>query len=479
MTKAAIPQLSKFYNTKAEGAPENFIEAAEKYITTLLKTPQVRSRSKVFYEFLEFSLLPLVNTPRKYKEGGLRKKGGGRFKHNKIKLYCSVFFTTWQQRWFILTEEGIIYTIDSDSTKAREMLLFDQSFQIEYGKDLTGNKVGITIITPNRRLELQTADIFEALDWIGEIQKAAKASPYTKINRFLSFAPNREANHYCKWFVDSDGYFGDLHDTLLQAKKEVFITDWWLSPEINLKGPVQDGESEYRLDKVLGKVANSGVKVYVIVYHEVKMVCYNDSEHTKKALEALSPNITVLRHPSEPFFSWSHHEKLVVIDQTIGFIGGFDLCFGRLDTSDHPLYDPAFAAGKGHTYLGKEYSNPRLVDFKNCREHDVSLIDKSTTPRMPFHDAMIKMVGPVIDDLSRHFIQYWNHVEVDVYGKEEEVPLPKTGGAVPIEEVQQTTTAHDNASLKFKSAFRKIFGMRMVMGGVHIQPMPGENTEAK
>ena len=30
---------------------------------------------------------------------------------------------------------------------------------------------------------------------------------------------------------------------------------------------------------------------------------------------------------------WSHHEKLVLIDNEIAFMGGLDLCFGRWDTS--------------------------------------------------------------------------------------------------------------------------------------------------
>ena len=40
----------------------------------------------------------------------------------------------------------------------------------------------------------------------------------------------------------------------------------------------------------------------------------------------------MLRHPehfSTGVFLWSHHEKLVVIDQTLAFVGGIDLAFGR------------------------------------------------------------------------------------------------------------------------------------------------------
>ncbi len=40
---------------------------------------------------------------------------------------------------------------------------------------------------------------------------------------------------------------------LLKAKEEVFITDWWLSPEIMMKRPTDD--ETFRLDNLLGKIA--------------------------------------------------------------------------------------------------------------------------------------------------------------------------------------------------------------------------------
>ncbi|CAF5038443.1 unnamed protein product, partial [Rotaria sp. Silwood1] len=38
-------------------------------------------------------------------------------------------------------------------------------------------------------------------------------------------------------------------------------------------------------------------------------------------------------------FLFSHHEKIVVIDQRIAFIGGIDLSWGRWDTDEHRLVD--------------------------------------------------------------------------------------------------------------------------------------------
>jgi len=44
-----------------------------------------------------------------------------------------------------------------------------------------------------------------------------------------------------------------LAKALLTAKEEVFIADWWLSPEIMLIRPADD--ETFRLDNLLGKIA--------------------------------------------------------------------------------------------------------------------------------------------------------------------------------------------------------------------------------
>ena len=36
---------------------------------------------------------------------------------------------------------------------------------------------------------------------------------------------------------------------------------------------------------------------------------------------------------------WAHHEKIVIIDQTLAFVGGIDLAFGRWDNECHEICD--------------------------------------------------------------------------------------------------------------------------------------------
>ena len=51
-----------------------------------------------------------------------------------------------------------------------------------------------------------------------------------------------------------------------------------------------------------------------------------------------------MRHPDRnkaeiTEYLWAHHEKLVIIDQQVAFVGGIDLCYGRWDNSQHLLTD--------------------------------------------------------------------------------------------------------------------------------------------
>ena len=60
----------------------------------------------------------------------------------------------------------------------------------------------------------------------------------------------------------------------MEAKKSIFITDWWMSPEVWLKRPVI--ETDYtsffkknnmtRLMDVLEHKAKEGVKIYILLY---------------------------------------------------------------------------------------------------------------------------------------------------------------------------------------------------------------------
>lgn len=57
--------------------------------------------------------------------------------------------------------------------------------------------------------------------------------------------------------MDGASYMESVADAMDKAKEEIFIADWWLSPEIYMKRPVIDGDY-WRLDKLLQRKAVSG-----------------------------------------------------------------------------------------------------------------------------------------------------------------------------------------------------------------------------
>lgn len=63
-------------------------------------------------------------------------------------------------------------------------------------------------------------------------------------------------------------------------------------------------------------------------------------------------------------------------------------------------------------WLGKDYVNFIVKDFNDLEKPYQDLIDRSTTPRMPWHDIGIMVQGATARDIARHFIQRWNAIKV-------------------------------------------------------------------
>ena len=135
--------------------------------------------------------------------------------------------------------------------------------------------------------------------------------------RFGSFAPVRNSSK-AKWLVNGKEYMSAVADAMDAAKTEIFITDFQLNPDIFMKRPDNGIDSQHwRLDKLLLRKAEEGIRVYILLYWESKDVARMDlgSQHALSVLN--HSNIEVHRHPdyytlfSHPFsIRWSHHEKV-------------------------------------------------------------------------------------------------------------------------------------------------------------------------
>ncbi|KAG9048406.1 Phospholipase D1 [Tulasnella sp. UAMH 9824] len=264
-----------------------------------------------------------------------------------------------------------------------------------------------------RKLKLIAKNERQMLQFIASMERMAAQSHWTGENRFGSFAPIR-LNVSAQWLADGRDYFWNLSRAVMLAKERIYIHDWWLSPELYLRRP---GQEHFRLDRLLQRKAEQGVKIYIILYKEVSnRTTPIDSNYAKRKLMGLHPNIMVQRSPahfSTGTFYWAHHEKMCVIDEAIAFMGGLDLCFGRWDTPQHILVDDGNMEGaeaSTQIWPGKDYSNARVMDFHTLNKPHEDMYDRSKVARMPWHDVGIQFVGQPARDLCRHFVDRWNYL---------------------------------------------------------------------
>ncbi|XP_056610861.1 phospholipase D1 isoform X1 [Triplophysa dalaica] len=313
----------------------------EDYLRNVLKRPLYRTHPSTL-EFLEVSQISFIQDlgPKGIEGLILKKSGGNTF---PVCYWCgsnSVCYR-WSRRWLVVKDSFVLYMRPKDG-QVGTVMLYDKGFHIKIGTRETGVRHGVTVENLCRALTIKCSTHRQARWWGHSIDEFAQmfGQDYLRENRHGSFTPVRE-NTTSKWFVNAAGYFDAIADALEGAKEEIFITAWWLSPEIFLKRPVVDGNM-WRLDHVLKRKAQQGVKIFVLLYKEVEVVMGLNSEYTKKTLIGLHSNIKVIRHPDHmpsTALLWAHHEKSVVIDQSLAFLGGIDLAYGRWDDSQHRLTD--------------------------------------------------------------------------------------------------------------------------------------------
>ena len=376
----------------------------EDYLNSILQIPSLRV-SRPFLDFIEVSTLSFSSKSEKWKEGYVFKRTGGYLASEHICCDLYKYLRRYQKRWLVLRDSSLSYLVRPEQSTLHEHLNFRRELRVVSGSD-TGYNDGVMVESSTRRFFFRTGSVESCQEWAYQINLAYSRSEWSRGEfRYRSSFPLRSGN-LAKWYVDGEDYFSDVCDAMLTAKSTVYITDWWLSPEMSLKRP----GTHYRVMDVLKTISARNVKIRIHVYKEVSFALSLNSDHTKKTLQACGAR--VIRHPHRSVvgtqFLWSHHEKMVIIDSSQAFLGGLDLCFGRWDNSHHCLTD-----FNKTMWPGIDYSNCRLADFTNVSDWETDSIDRNTEPRMPWHDIAVMVKGPVANDIALRFTELWNFVMSD------------------------------------------------------------------
>jgi phospholipase D1/2 len=122
----------------------------------------------------------------------------------------------------------------------------------------------------------------------------------------LSFAPRRR-NIKAKWLINGKEYFDQFITLMERAKHRIFIAGWYLAPGLYLKrDPVVE---KYRLDRLLLRKAEQGVKIYVLLWAASQFAFNLQSGFVTEYLNALHKNIQCMSHPQFTPLTWTHHQK--------------------------------------------------------------------------------------------------------------------------------------------------------------------------
>jgi phosphatidylserine/phosphatidylglycerophosphate/cardiolipin synthase-like enzyme/uncharacterized membrane protein YdjX (TVP38/TMEM64 family) len=146
------------------------------------------------------------------------------------------------------------------------------------------------------------------------------------------------------FLIDAAPYFAAVRAALRLAKRSVFILGWDFNRRIHLVPEgANDGYPE-ELGEFLKEVVKRerALRMYVLSW-DFAMIYAGDREfaplyklgwktHPRPGLEFRLD----AKHP----FSGSHHQKVVVIDDAVAFVGGLDLTHGRWDTAEHRRIQP-------------------------------------------------------------------------------------------------------------------------------------------
>ncbi|WP_043310726.1 phospholipase D-like domain-containing protein [Pseudomonas sp. ML96] len=171
---------------------------------------------------------------------------------------------------------------------------------------------------------------------------AAFSAPDFFIKDDNPFAPKRAGNQI-HFFTTGDAYFRNVAGAIDQATQSIFITGWQINYDILLDGKRTLWGCLHQALK-----AKPALKVYVMPWLSPSGALGTYDFETMLAIFQLNAG---LQGGPRAFctpaiqqsgmrglgVAFSHHQKSVVIDNRIGYVGGIDLAYGRRDDNNFSL----------------------------------------------------------------------------------------------------------------------------------------------
>jgi phosphatidylserine/phosphatidylglycerophosphate/cardiolipin synthase-like enzyme len=169
--------------------------------------------------------------------------------------------------------------------------------------------------------------------------------------------------------IDGADYCAAVVEAIASARRSIHITGWHVAPSFELAR----GRQPLVLGEMLAEAAER-LDVRVLVWAGSPVPVFRPSRSdVAQAVDALTRDTKIRCEPDpreHPFHC--HHEKTIIVDSELAFVGGIDmtdLAGDRYDVSEHPA-----------------------------------------RRRIGWHDVSTRLRGPVVADVERHFQLRWHEL---------------------------------------------------------------------
>ncbi|MDB5686934.1 MAG: phospholipase [Rhizorhabdus sp.] len=153
--------------------------------------------------------------------------------------------------------------------------------------------------------------------------------------------------------VDAADYFRAVRDAMLEAREQIILVGWDVDPRILLDPESTDGDTPNCLADFIPWLAKRrpDLKISLLIWNmgALKMLLRGSAIWTLLRWR-MAKHIDIRFDGSHPIGA-THHQKIVVIDDSLAFCGGIDMTGDRWDTSGHIDEDPHRIRPSGRPYM--------------------------------------------------------------------------------------------------------------------------------
>ncbi|MBF0394171.1 MAG: hypothetical protein HQL38_15960, partial [Alphaproteobacteria bacterium] len=144
------------------------------------------------------------------------------------------------------------------------------------------------------------------------------------------------------FLVDGSSYFAALQAVLCEARHSILMLGWEIDSRVRLDPEAPSDGPPNALGALLDDLVRRrpGLEARILIWDSTFLFALNRELLTGVKLDWLTNPRLIFRQDATHPIGASHHQKMVVVDERLAFIGGIDLTQGRWDTPAHLHGDP-------------------------------------------------------------------------------------------------------------------------------------------